>query len=140
MSRGRSVRGLSGEPAATSPAAASTMSQTKRARSFSEALGAGWRLLTPAERVRGVWLTLAQVFEGGLDALAVGASLPLVAIVVQHDLIETNVASAPGNPTRLATAPTATREAVSRALARSSTLRTSSKPYSRNLDMIGASE
>jgi ABC-type multidrug transport system fused ATPase/permease subunit len=71
-------------------AAQPTMSQTKRARSFSEALGAGWRLLTPAERVRGGWLTLAQVFEGALDALAVGASLPLVAIVVQPDLIETN--------------------------------------------------
>ena len=90
MSRGRSVRGVPGEPAAPSPAAQPTMSETKRARSFSEALGAGWRLLTRAERVRGAWLTMAQVFEGALDALAVGASLPLVAIVVQPDLIETN--------------------------------------------------
>ena len=107
MSRGRSV---SGEPAATSPAAPSTMPQTKRARSLSEALGAGWRLLTPAERRRGFWLTVAQVFEGGLDALAVGASLPLVAIVVQPDLIETNaqlrrlhqLAGSPSHPRLLA--------------------------------------
>jgi ABC-type multidrug transport system fused ATPase/permease subunit len=86
------------------------MSQTKRARSFSEALGAGWRLLTPAERRRGAWLTLAQVLEGALEALAVGASLPLVAIVVQPDLIETNaqirrlhqLAGSPSHPRLLA--------------------------------------
>jgi ABC-type multidrug transport system fused ATPase/permease subunit len=91
-------------------AAHPTMSQTKRARSFSEALGAGWRLLTPAERRRGAWLTLAQVLEGALEALAVGASLPLVAIVVQPDLIETNaqirrlhqLAGSPSHPRLLA--------------------------------------
>ena len=92
------------------PAAHPTMSQTKRARSFSEALEAGWRLLTPAERRRGAWLTVAQVLEGALEALAVGASLPLVAIVVQPDLIETNaqlhrlhqLAGSPSHPRLLA--------------------------------------
>jgi ATP-binding cassette, subfamily B, bacterial PglK len=66
------------------------MPKTKSARSFSEAFLAGWRLLTPAERVRGAWLTALQVLEGGLDVIAVGATLPLVAIVVQPDLVETN--------------------------------------------------
>ena len=66
------------------------MSQAKSARSFSEAFLAGWRLLTPGERIRGAWLTAVQVLEGGLDVIAVGATLPLVAIVVQPDLVETN--------------------------------------------------
>jgi ABC-type multidrug transport system fused ATPase/permease subunit len=90
MSPGRSLSGVSGTPGAASSAADPTMPQTKSARSFSEAFLAGWRLLTPAERIRGAWLTAVQVLEGGLDVVAVGATLPLVAIVVQPDLVETN--------------------------------------------------
>jgi ATP-binding cassette, subfamily B, bacterial PglK len=71
-------------------ARARAMPPITKARSLFQAMGAGWRLLTPAERVRGVWLTAASVVEGGLDVLAVGAYLPLVAIVVQPDLIDTN--------------------------------------------------
>jgi ATP-binding cassette, subfamily B, bacterial PglK len=70
---------------------AATTSSITSARTLAETIAAGWRLLTPAERVRGVWLTAASVLEGALDVLAVGASVPLVAIVVQPDLIDTNV-------------------------------------------------
>src|SRR4051812_17039649 len=90
MTRDRSLPNVSRMPEAAGAAADPTMPKTKSARSFSEAFLAGWRLLTPAERVRGAWLTAVQVLEGGLDVIAVGATLPLVAIVVQPDLVETN--------------------------------------------------
>jgi ATP-binding cassette, subfamily B, bacterial PglK len=60
-------------------------------RSFRDVFLAGWRLLTPAERRRGAWIAAAQVFQSALDALAVSAMLPLVGVLVQPDVIQTNV-------------------------------------------------
>jgi ATP-binding cassette, subfamily B, bacterial PglK len=64
--------------------------KTPATRSFREAFQAGWNLLLPRERTRGAWLAAAQVVEGLLDTLAVGAALPLAGLLVQPDVIETN--------------------------------------------------
>jgi ABC-type multidrug transport system fused ATPase/permease subunit len=59
-------------------------------RPFREVFSAGWSLLTPAERRRGAWLTAAQVVQSALDAVAMSAVLPLVGVLVQPDVVQTN--------------------------------------------------
>jgi ABC-type multidrug transport system fused ATPase/permease subunit len=59
-------------------------------RRLVEGIGAGLRLLSPAERRRGLWLGGTMVVASALEIVAVAVLLPFINVVIQPSSITTN--------------------------------------------------
>ena len=57
---------------------------------FRQAMVSSYRLLSPEERGRGLIVILLSIFGGAADVIAVLAVYPLISVLVQPDLVQTN--------------------------------------------------